>query len=114
MTRKLERKEIVQPIHIRDVINGGSFGELVNITAEGLMVITDQPLTPHSIFQLVLDLPGELEGSNTLELGADCLWCRDAVNFNRHWAGFHIIDISEQGLNQIQQLILLYSKEADE
>jgi len=110
MTRKQDRKEINQTIPVVDVINGGEFGELINITTEGLMVISDQPRSPHSIFQLSLQLPTELEGSLTLELGADCLWCREATNFNRHWAGLQIIDISDQGLKQIEQLILLYSE----
>ena len=114
MTRRLERKELSQTISIHDVINDKYFGELVNITTEGLMVMTDQPRSPHSIFQLRLDLPGELEGSDTVVVGADCLWCREASNFNRHWAGLHIIDASEQAINQIHQLILLYSKEEDE
>jgi hypothetical protein len=111
MTRKQARIEISQNIPVQDTINGGIFGELVNITSEGLMVMCEVPRAPHSIFQLSLQLPVELEGSNTLELGADCLWCREATNFNRHWAGLQIIDISDQGLRQIEQLILLYSKD---
>lgn len=110
MTRKLERKELIQPIAINDTINGGAFGELVNITTEGLMVITDREIETQAIFQLALQLPEPMVGSEMLVLGADCLWCRRAENFYRYWAGFQIIDASDHAIEQIEALISLYSK----
>lgn len=110
MNRKLERKELTQSIAVNDTLNGGAFGELVNITTEGLMVITDREIETQSIFQLALELPEPLAGSDVLVLGADCLWCRRAENFYRYWAGFQIIDASDHALAQIEALIDLYSK----
>jgi len=111
MARKLERKELSQAIVVHDVINGGIFGELVNITTEGLMVMTDREIETQAIFQLNFQLPEPLIGSDQLLLGADCLWCRRAENFHRYWAGFQIIDASEVALEQIEALIALYAKE---
>ena len=108
--RKHERIELSQPISIIDVINGGEFGELINVTVEGIMVITDREIPTSSIYQLSLQLPVDLEGSNTVQVGADCLWCRRAENFTRYWAGFHIIDASDTALAQLEQLIAHYSK----
>lgn len=109
-SRKLERRELNQTIAITDVINGGRLGELINITSEGLMLITDRAIETQSIFQLALQLPERLEGSDQLVLGADCLWCRQAENFHRYWAGFQIIDASDTALAQIDALISLYGK----
>ncbi len=110
MTRRLERKELIQPIAVNDTINGGRFGELVNITAEGLMIITDREIETQAIFQLALQLPEPLAGNDMLVLGADCLWCRRAENFYRYWAGFQIIDASDHAVEQIDALINLYAK----
>jgi hypothetical protein len=110
MARKLERREINQTIDITDVINGGKFGELINITTEGLMVMTEREIPTQSIYQLSLKLPVELHGSITVELGADCLWCRKDENFHRFWAGFQIIDASDNAVKQIEELIEAYSK----
>src|SRR5690606_39185892 len=110
MTRRLERKELIQPIAVNDTINGGRFGELVNITAAALMIITDREIETQAIFQLALQLPESLAGSDTLVLGADCLWCRRAENFYRYWAGFQIIDASDHAVEQIEALINLYAK----
>lgn len=110
MARKLERKEINQTIDIIDVINGGKFGELINITIEGLMAMTEREIPTQSIYQLSIKLPVELRGSDTVELGADCLWCRKDENFHRFWAGFQIIDASDNAVKQIEDLIEAYSK----
>jgi hypothetical protein len=111
MARRLERKELSQTVVIHDTINGGVFGELVNITSEGLMVMTDREIETQAIFQLALQLPEPMQGSDQLLLGADCLWCRRAENFYRYWAGFQIIDASEQALEQIEALLDLYAKD---
>lgn len=110
MKRRLERKELSQAIAVHDVINGGIFGELVNITTEGLMVMTDREIETQAIFQLSLELPEPLIGSVQLLLGADCLWCRRTENFSRYWAGFQIIDASELAFEQVEALIDLYAK----
>lgn len=110
MARKLERIELNQTLQMIDMITGEHFGELVNITLEGLMVITDREIPTHSIYQLSLQLPEAINNSQTIELGADCLWCRNAENFHRFWAGFHIIDASDQAITQLQTLIERYGK----
>lgn len=110
MTRRLQRKELNQVIPVHDVINGGVFGELVNITTEGIMVMTENEVETQAIFQLSLELPEPLIGSTRILLGADCLWCRSAENFSRYWAGLQIIDASEQALEQVEALIDLYAK----
>lgn len=108
--RKHDRIEISQRIMIKDVINGGTFGELVNVTVEGIMVITEQEIPIQSIYQLSLELPFDLCGSNTIDLGADCLWCRDVENISRFWSGFQIIDASPTAMQQMQELISRYAK----
>lgn len=110
MARKLERKELSQVIAVHDVINGGVFGELVNVTTEGIMVMTEREIETQAIFQLSLELPEPLIGNSHILLGADCLWCRRTENFSRYWAGLQIIDASELALEQIEALIDLYAK----
>lgn len=110
MARKLERKELNQAIVVLDTINGGVFGELVNITTEGLMVMTDREIETQAIFQLSLQLPEMIKGADHVIVGADCLWCRRAENFYRYWSGFQIIDASEKALEQIDVLIDLYAR----
>jgi hypothetical protein len=110
MARKLERKELNQAIVIIDKINGGVFGELVNITTEGLMVMTDREIETQAIFQFALQLPEPIKGGDQIIVGADCLWCRSAENFSRYWAGFQIIDASEEAVAQLEVLLEQYAR----
>lgn len=110
MPRKLERRELNESIAVLDTINGGTFGELVNLTTEGMMVIIDREIETQAIFQLALLLPEPINGDDQIVVGADCLWCRRAENFYRYWAGFQIIDASDRALEQIDALIQQYAK----
>lgn len=109
-SRKKERVELNETIVINDVINGGVFGELINVTTEGLMVMTEKAVPTHAIYQLSLQLPSAIQGSDTIAVGADCLWCKEEEHFNRHWAGLQIIDASEQAMAQLEELINHYKK----
>lgn len=108
--RTQPRIELNQTILIHDVINGGVFGELVNVTTEGMMIMTERDIPTNAIYQLSLQLPVPICELETIDLGAECLWCRDESHFKRHWAGFHIIDVSDIGLNQLEMLIEYYGK----
>jgi hypothetical protein len=105
MARRLERRTISKSIKITDQMTGKAFGELINVTTEGLMIISDNEIETGSIFQLVLHLDEPMEEETTIELGADCLWCRKVENFTRYWGGFQIIDASEKAISQLDILI---------
>lgn len=110
--RRHQRVTLSESIKLHDIINDRTLGELVNIAMEGLMVICDEHIDTHSILQLSFELPQAINGLKTLEIGVDCLWCRKADHFHRYWAGFQIIDISEETSSVIATLIEDY-KERD-
>jgi hypothetical protein len=107
--RKLQRQQITTTVTIENVLTGTASGELVNITAEGLMMISDHEVDTNSIFQFALILPEAIDGSRRIELGVDCLWCRKAEIFDRYWSGYQIIDASPQALRAIEVLIDRYA-----
>lgn len=107
--RRLERKELNATIGVRNVITNDVIGELVNLTIEGLMIISDREMDTNSIFQFQLLLPEAINGSDTLDIGVDCLWCRGAENFDRYWSGYQIIDASPEAVAAIETLLTQYS-----
>ena len=108
--RKHERKELNHSIIVFDLINSVELGELVNVSIEGLMLITNKEVPIQSIYQLSLQLPTAINGKSTLELEADCLWCRKIEDFHRYWAGLQIIDASDAAMEQLGVLISQYAK----
>ena len=106
--RKHERIQLGRAIKVVDIVNGCAAGEVVNITVDGMMLSTDQALLPGSIYQFALTLPDPISGHTVINVGADCLWCREASQDNRHWAGFQIIDASETAEELISELINMH------
>lgn len=94
--RRAIRKDVATELPVTDVNTGQVVGELVNISSAGFMLFAATPLAPHSVFQLSLRMPRPVHGIDTLYFGAECLWCSPADRPERYWAGFHLIDISQQ------------------
>ncbi len=103
--RQHERHELHKPIPVINVLDGQSMGALVNITVEGLMLLSNQPIECDRIYQISLSLPQEIIGHDFIELGVDCLWARGEEQYHRYWAGFQIIDASHTAIKLIENLI---------
>ena len=89
-------------IHVFDRMIGEEIGTVANISTTGFMLVADRHIEVDSIFQLRL-LTSDTE--EEFILGAICLWNSDASAANTFWAGFHIIDISEETLSRLDKLI---------
>ncbi|MCB1881631.1 MAG: PilZ domain-containing protein [Gammaproteobacteria bacterium] len=100
------RKRVNEKIQVRDLNTDALIGNLVNISAGGLMLLSEIPLTPNRLFQFSLSLPAPIDGATVIEFGAECLWVQDDTETSGPcWAGFQIIDISDLGTKLIEQLI---------
>ena len=100
------RTRVNERILVEDLNSGQIMGNLVNISAGGLMLLSEIPLAPNRLFQLNLKLPAPIDGVADIEFGAECLWVQDGSDTNSpSWAGFQIIDITEQGSQLISQLM---------
>lgn len=102
--RNLERHGAPCDVNVYDNLRDAYLGRLVNIHTEGLMIIGDVRLEEDKLYKLDLHLPEYINERNTIHLGVDCLWVRNADYNGKHWAGFKIIDISPQGADDIRKL----------
>jgi hypothetical protein len=105
--RALERHGISSDVDVYDSLRDVYLGRLVNIHIQGLMIIGDVPLEEDRLYKLDLHLPEFVNERNSIHVGVDCLWTRNADYNGKHWAGFTIIDISPQGAEDIRSLIEL-------
>lgn len=103
--RELERHNIHGDVDVYDSLRDLYIGRLVNIHAQGLMVVSDIALEEDRIYTLDLHLPEPVNEQLTIQLGVDCLWARDADLSGKRWMGFSIIDVSPQSSESIRALI---------
>ena len=100
------RKRVNEKIQIRDLNTGELIGNLVNISAGGLMLLSEVPLSPNRLFQFSMAFPTPINGIPVVEFGAECLWVQDDTETSGPcWAGFQIIDISDLGTSLLEQLM---------
>jgi hypothetical protein len=86
---------IAEQVDIRDAHSGQVLGQLVNLSADGLMLVGPRRHPPGTVFQLRIPLESGASASD-LVLGAEALWCQDANDTGAYWSGFQIIDISPE------------------
>jgi hypothetical protein len=110
--RKLLRHVLSGPVNIYDRVSQSFLGRLVNVHTEGLMIMGNHPFTADCIYQIDMQLPQAIGGSEMISIGVDCLWSR-SEDAHVHWAGCKIIDASESALHQINLLIELFGEQAE-
>lgn len=108
--RELERHTINGDVDVYDSLRDLYVGRLVNIHTQGLMIMGNLALEEDRIYTLDLHLPEPVNGQMVIQLGADCLWARDADLAGKHWIGFSIIDASPQSIESIRALVTLFGE----
>ncbi|HWV14915.1 MAG TPA: PilZ domain-containing protein [Cellvibrio sp.] len=103
--RALERYIVNCDVDVYDSVNDVYIGRLVNIHAQGLMVIGDVLLDEDRLYELDMHLPND---NNVLKLCVDCLWVRPADQVGKYWVGFTIIELPAAASEEIHKLIALW------
>jgi heterodisulfide reductase subunit A-like polyferredoxin len=104
--RHCQRKVANEILIIADQITGTQIGRVVNISAEGLMLLSEEPMVTGSVYQLDLILPNPTNDQKKLAFAAEAVWCTEASQPDSFWSGFHIIDIAAEDVLIIDKLIL--------
>jgi len=108
-TRRKQRHELRKPIPVIDTLSGESVGALANITVEGMLIICNRPMDANRIYQIALQLPDDIDGHSSVNVGIDCLWVKQGESQELNWAGCEIIDADQDAIDVIESLIRTYS-----
>jgi c-di-GMP-binding flagellar brake protein YcgR len=103
-----ERRNLIYYLQVVEKGTNRLLGRLVDITADGMMMIADHQLAPLAIFQLRLQLPQEGFEQEFLDLEARSLWCRPDVNPNFFDTGFEFFNLTDRDRRIIQGLVAIY------
>jgi len=94
--RRSVRKQVAEPLLVLDTMSGAQLGRIGNLSTDGLMLISAQPIPEQHVYEVLFPLPGTWVGAQRLEVGIQCLWSEPASTSDSHWAGCHIISISPE------------------
>lgn len=100
-SRRSIRKRTGESILVTDAMTGRTIGRIGNLSVDGMMLISAQPIAEGSLYQLQFQLADAQRLPHRMEVGIQCLWSEAARTEHTHWAGCRIIDIAP-----IEQLVL--------
>lgn len=103
--RKFQRRHLIYYLRVfdRDTVN--LIGHLVDLTSEGVMVISENPIEIGKTFHLRMILPKEIIGKEQITFDAVSKWTAKDVNPSFYDTGFEFQDISKENTIIITQLI---------
>lgn len=101
--RRQPRVELSNPLKVIDTMSSESLGLVVNLSADGMMLIGEKALVDGAVYQA--EMPLNPDEDATLKVGIECLWVSEADSENKNWSGFKIIDISEEDKTFLADLV---------
>lgn len=103
--RSQQRWNLVHFLQVARAENNATLGHLVDVTTEGMMLISEEPIPLHQTFNLRMEIPSEHDIPQTIALTAESLWTKKDVNPSFHDTGFRLINPSKRTIDAITRLI---------
>jgi hypothetical protein len=103
--RKHKRMNLIYYLEIYDNSNDKYLGNLVDITPEGLMMISKEQMPAGSDFHLKMILPETAYDENAISFKVNLRWTKKDVNPAFFASGYQIIDIGPVESETIKSLI---------
>lgn len=103
--RKVKRRFLLYYMRVYDYATRHQIGNLVDITAEGMMVLSENAFSVGTTIRLRMELTEDVADKPFLEFTARSKWCKPDITPNLYNIGFEILDL-EPGDEQIVQRII--------
>jgi hypothetical protein len=107
--RSVKRRHLIYYLSVTDAAAGRPLGHLVDVTTEGIMLLSRDPIPVGRTFALRMALPsGVSEHVEDVEFEAKSLWCQKDANPDFYDTGFQLMSTSPRQLAVIGTLISDY------
>lgn len=104
--RQRRRWELVFYLRIFDQSNGSLLGHVIDISEDGLMLLSEVPIELQKDYDLSLEMPSSGSNSNKkISIKARSIWQSKDTNPDLVDTGFQLIDPDMESVKTIQNLI---------
>ncbi len=104
----MKRRHLLYYLQVSNGDTGGQMGHLVDITTEGLMLVSERPLELNKVHRIRIDLPTGVFGKDRLEFYAKSLWSKPDINPDFFDTGFLLQDAAPEDTAIIERVITHY------
>ena len=109
--RQSKRRNLIYYLRVIDRNTRILLGRVVDITDEGMRLITDDPIIPHTRMKLQILLPKPINEVGEIDVNGECMWCEQDVNPDYYACGFHFDVLPEEEIDILKSLIYGYAFE---
>jgi hypothetical protein len=88
--RRIERHQLPYFLEVFNSVTDKPIGFLGNVSADGLMLISDLPMMIGADFDLRLKVPAGNDRTQVIDLRGCCLWCHEDATPHHYDAGFSL------------------------
>ena len=103
--RKLKRRHLIYYLRVYDTATNLLLGHVVDVTTEGLMLISEEQIIAGTIYNLKMVLPEDILQKPEIMFQVKSLWCKKDINPDFYATGLNIMKIDENDLDIIDTLI---------
>ncbi len=91
--RRRPRKNTPHLVNALDLETGKSLGRVVDITADGMMLVTEAPIEIGCVIKTRLVLPVMVQARTDVHVEAEAVWCKQDSNPDYYKIGFHFLNL---------------------
>ena len=99
-----KRRNLIFYLQVFDNATHELLGFAVDITHEGLMMLSNKAIITEKTFELRMSLPEQLSDKSELIFEAQSIWCKQDVNTDYFDTGFQLIGVDSETVEVITQL----------
>jgi hypothetical protein len=103
--RKRPRKNTPHYLFVTEAEEGKVLGRLVDITSDGLMLVSAEAIPTKNYFRLQITLPRMVEDRSELVVEAESIWCKPDKNPEFFRIGFRFLNLSGQDGSLIESVM---------
>jgi hypothetical protein len=106
--RKLKRRHLIYYSRVYDRATGKLMGHLMDITPEGIKLISEEPIPNNIQFQFRMDLPEDIIAKPYMFFDALSVWCAPDINPDFYNTGFRVFNMNSKDAELIDHMIEEY------
>lgn len=106
--RKFRRRYLMYYSRVFDRKTGSVLGYIVDLTPDGAMIISEEPVAPGQVFQFRMDLPEDISEKSFMDFEAKSVWCKKDIDPNFYDTGLQMMDIAEDDQKIVEKMIQEY------
>ena len=103
--RNLKRRHLIYYLHIQERTSGMPVGFLVDISTEGIMIMSENPIAVGTLLELKIMLDSEMSAKQYLNFDAQALRCEKSINGSTYDVGCKMLNLAPEDSREIEMII---------